>query len=257
MSARAIAMLVPQTVPRIKAGDDLAGLILTAFAADGIRLQPGDIVVVAQKIVSKAEGRQRDLTEIVPSQEARDLADKTAKDARLMEVVLQESTEVLRARRDVCIVEHRLGHIMANAGIDHSNLAAPAQGDDQVLLLPEDPDRSARGLRQRFEVATSSPIGVIVSDSFGRPWRIGSTGVAIGTAGPAAVIDRRGETDLFGRQLVATEIAFADALAAAAVLVMGEAAEGSPVVVIRGLDWTDTSHRATDVLRPKTMDMFR
>ncbi len=257
MSARAITMLVPQTLPRIKAGDDLAVLILTALNADGVRLQTRDIVVVAQKIVSKAEGRQRDLGAVMPSQEARDLAEKTAKDPRLLEVVLQESTEVLRARRDVCIVEHRLGHIMANAGIDHSNLAAPAEGDDQILLLPEDPDRSARDLRQRFEAEGAAQIGVIVSDSFGRPWRIGSTGVAIGIAGPAAVIDRRGETDLFGRRLDSTEIAFADAVAAAAVLVMGEAAEGSPVVVIRGIDWADSGQRAADVLRPRKMDMFR
>lgn len=257
MSARSVTLLVPGAVPRVRAGDDLAALILTALEADAIALQAGDIVVLAQKIVSKAEGRQRDLSSVQPSAPARDLAEKTAKDARLIELVLQESHEIVRARRDVCIAEHRLGHVMANAGIDHSNLAAPEEGDDQVLLLPEDPDRSARDLRRRFEAVAPGPIGVVVTDSFGRPWRIGTTGVAIGIAGPAALIDRRGQTDLFGRTLESTEIALADSIAAAAVLVMGEAAEGAPVVVMRGLEWDDTDHRAADILRPRDKDMFR
>lgn len=175
----------------------------------------------------------------------------------MLEVILQESSGVLRARRDVCIVEHRLGHIMANAGVDHSNLAVLEDGDDMVLLLPDDPDRPASALRQRFEARHPAPVGVIISDSFGRPWRLGTVGIAIGIAGPAALIDRRGERDLFGRTLETTEIGFADGIAAAAVLAMGEGAEGAPVVVIRGLDWADTDHLARDVLRPRDKDMFR
>ena len=146
---------------------------------------------------------------------------------------------------------------MANAGIDHSNVAAPELGDDTVLLLPVDPDASARALRQRFEASGKAPIGVVISDSFGRPWRMGTTGVAIGISGPAALVVRSGDQDMFGRTLAATEIGFADGIAAAAVLAMGEAAESTPVVVIRGLAWADTVQVARDVQRPRDKDMFR
>lgn len=257
MGARSVTLLAPGSVRSIKAGDDLATVILAALETDAIDLRSGDIVIVAQKIVSKAEGQQRYLGSVTASGPAMDLAAKTAKDPRLLELILQESREVVRARQNICIVEHRLGHIMANAGIDHSNLAAPVDENDQVLLLPKDPDGSARALRQRFESVATAPIGVIVSDSFGRPWRMGTTGVAIGSAGPAAVIDRRGERDRFGRTLEKTEIGLSDSVAAAAVLVMGEAAEGLPVVVMRGLEWDDTDDQAADVLRPRENDLFR
>lgn len=257
MNASTISYISPGTVPILSRGDDLAAVILETLRREGVVLQAGDIVVVAQKIVSKAEGRTVDLSAVKVSDEAAGLAEKTGKDARLLEVILRDTTQVLRAQREVCIVEHRLGHIMANAGVDHSNVTAPEQGDDTVLLLPEDPDASARALRMRFEADGQGPIGVVITDSFGRPWRLGTTGVAIGIAGPAALIDRRGEKDMFGRTLEATEIGFADGIAAAAVLAMGEAAERTPVVVIRGLTWADTSQGARDVLRPRDKDMFR
>lgn len=257
MSLCALSLLVPRSIPRIAPGCDLAATILGALAREGGALQPGDIVVIAQKVVSKAEGRMVDLATVTPSEEARGLAATTGKDARLLEVMLGETRAVLRARPGVCVVEHRLGHIMANAGIDQSNLAAPGAGDDLVLLLPEDPDGTARGLRARFEAAGAAPVGVVISDSFGRPWRLGTTGVAIGTAGPAALLDRRGAHDLFGRVLESTEIGLADGIAAAGVLAMGEGAEGAPVAVLRGLDWTPGEQGAHDVLRPPEMDMFR
>lgn len=257
MSINALSFLVPATIPEIAEGDDLAAVIQAALKSEDAALQPGDIVVLAQKIVSKAEGRTVDLSSVTPSTEAEELAAKTGKDPRLLDLILRESNEVVRAQREVCIVEHRLGHVMANGGIDHSNLTSPERGDDIVLLLPEDADASARALRQQFEASVQPPIGVIISDSFGRPWRLGTTGVAIGIDGPAAVIDRRGEKDLFGRTLESTEIGFADSIAAAAVLAMGEGAEGLPVVVVRGLDWMVTSQTSRDVLRPRDKDMFR
>lgn len=257
MHSNVINLIIPRAIPVIAEGDDLAGLILEALERDGVILQAGDIVVIAQKVVSKAEGRTVDLANVIPSREAEVLAEKTGKDARLLELTLRESTSVLRARRDVCIVEHRLGHIMANAGIDHSNVTMSVEDGNAVLLLPEDPDSSARALRLRFEEGRTAHIGVVISDSFGRPWRQGTVGVAIGISGPAALIDRRGEKDLFGRTLESTEIGFADGIASAAVLGMGEGAEGTPVVVVRGLDWADTTQGASDVLRPRDKDMFR
>ncbi|MBY6058764.1 coenzyme F420-0:L-glutamate ligase [Leisingera daeponensis] len=257
MPKAAISLLALDTIPEIRQGDDLAGMILEAAKREDVALQSGDIVVIAQKIVSKAEGRTVDLSGVTPSEAAVTLAEKASKDARLLEVILRESREVLRAQQGVCIVEHRLGHIMANGGVDHSNVTAPDQSDDIVLLLPEDPDASALALRQRFEAAGHTPLGVVISDSFGRPWRLGTTGVAIGTAGPSALIDRRGEVDMFGRTLASTEIGFADGIASAAVLAMGEAAEKTPVVVVRGLIWTDTLQTARNILRPREKDMFR
>lgn len=241
----------------IVAGDDLAAEILGAAARGDVRFTDGDIVVVAQKVVSKAEGRLVRLSSVEPSARARELAATTGKDARLVELVLRESTDVLRARTNVLVVEHRLGHIMANAGIDRSNLDASPDDEDIALLLPEDPDRSAAHLRERLQAAAGARIGVIISDSFGRPWRLGSTGVAIGIAGPPAVLDRRGNADLFGRALQITEIGFADSVASAAVLLMGEGSEGCPVIVVRGCEWTDSAQRARDGLRRKSEDMFR
>lgn len=233
---------------------DLAAELLAAMARGPGPLQDGDIVVVAQKIVSKAEGRLRALADFTPSPRALELAAVVGKDARYVEAVLSESRSVLRAVPNVLIVEHRLGHIMANAGIDQSNVDG---GDDKVLLLPLDPDRSAAALRLRLSPGGAPRIGVVISDSFGRPWRMGTTCVAIGVCGPAAVIDRRGETDMFGRTLVATEIAFADTLAAAAGLAMGETDERIPAALLRGLAWTPSDQHATDVLRAPSGDLFR
>jgi len=257
MHASVISYITPQGIPAIVEKDNLAGIILDSMRREAVTLQAGDVVVIAQKIVSKAEGRMVDVSSVSASDEALVLAEQTGKDARLLELILRDTKTVLRARPGVCIVEHRLGHIMANAGVDHSNVVGPEKGDDTVLLLPKDPDASARALREVFEADGQGPIGVIISDSFGRPWRLGTTGVAIGVAGPAALINRSGEKDMFGRTLEATEIGFADGIAAAAVLAMGEAAESTPVTLVRGLTWTDTAQEARHVLRPSDKDMFR
>lgn len=254
---RQVSMFALEGIPSVFARMDLAGEILTAATRSDFSFRDGDIVVVAQKIVSKAEGRLVRLSNVVPSPRANDLSAQTGKDARLAELVLSESNEVLRARMNVLIVEHRLGHIMANAGIDRSNLDTAIDDEDIVLLLPENPDQSARQLRTKLESETDVRIGVVISDSFGRPWRIGTVGVAIGVAGPPAVDDRRGRPDLFGRALQVTETGFADALAAAGVLMMGEGDEGCPVVIIRGCSWNESDQGARDGLRCRSGDLFR
>lgn len=252
---RSISFTAVERVPEIHAGADLAATIAQALHAAEMRLAPRDILVVAHKVVSKAEGRTVDLRQVTPSSEAKRLAEVTGKDSRLVEVVLQESAEVVRAAPNVLIVRHRLGFVMANAGIDRSNVPQPA-GTDTVLLLPRDPDASAALLRRAFLQSCAGPIGVIVSDSFGRPWRNGVVNVALGAAGLPALIDRRGEADRIGRSLEMTEVAFADAIAAGAALVMGEAAEGTPVVVARGLDWHSTESNAASLLRARHQDLF-
>lgn len=254
---RPISLLPVATMPGIAPGDDLAGLILAALDRENLALADGDILVVAQKIVSKAENRLRRLADVHPTDRASEVAAATSKDPRLVELILQESSDIVRHAHNLLIVRHRLGHVMANAGIDRSNVEAGPEGDEVVLLLPEDPDRSARQLRDSLSEATGRRIGVIVSDSFGRPWRMGTVGVAIGVAGPASLVDRRGDPDLYGRSLEVTEVAQADAIAAAAVLVMGEGDEGRPVVVVRGLEWRDSDQGAGAVLRSPDKDLFR
>lgn len=234
-------------------GCDLADLLSGAMAAAGLTLRPQDVLVVAQKAVSKAEGRFVDLAGVQPSARAFELAQVTGKDPRLVEVVLGESTEVLRAKPNVMITRHRLGLVMAQAGVDRSNVP----GADRVLLLPLDPDRSAAVLRERLMAIHDVEIGVIVSDSFGRPWRLGTTNVAIGAAGVPVLWDRRGETDREGRRLETTQVAWADAVASAAGIAMGEAAEGTPAVLVRGLRWSLAAQPARAVLRPTEEDMFR
>lgn len=243
-----------RNIPMITRDSDLAAEIAQALARASLAFEPGDILVLVQKIVSKAEGRQRKISDFQPSEQAIELARKVRKEPAYVEAVLSESRSVLRAMPEVLITEHRLGHIMANSGIDQSNIE---DGDHSVLLLPEDPDRSARELRDRLCPDPSQKLGVIISDSFGRPWRIGTTGVAIGICGVPAVIDRRGDTDLFGRTLQATEIGFADSVAAAAVLAMGETDEGIPAALVRGLDWSESTQGAADGLREASKDMFR
>lgn len=234
-------------------GCDLAELLAGAMAAAGLEPRHQDVLVIAQKAVSKAEGRFVDLSEVEPSARALDLSRITGKDPRLVQVVLDESVEVLRARPNVMITRHRLGLVMAQAGVDRSNVP----GTDRVLLLPLDPDRSAAALRDRLLAIHGVAVGVIVSDSFGRPWRLGTTNVAIGAAGVPALWDRRGETDREGRRLETTQVAWADAVAAAAGIAMGEAAEGTPVVLVRGLRWTLPAQPARHLLRPLDEDMFR
>lgn len=245
-------------VPLIKPGDPLDEIILSALRATRIKLQTNDILVLAQKIVSKAEGRLVNLSEIVPSPRAIEIAVKSQKDPRFVELVLRESKTILRVRSGLIIVEHRCGFICANAGIDHSNV----QGDwgnpeDWVLLLPEDADRSARKLQESLEKKSGLRLGILIIDSHGRAWRMGTTGVTIGIAGVPGLVDLRGQPDLFGYRLRVTEIGAADELASAASLVMGQAAEGSPIVHVRGFPYPLRASSITELLRPKEYDLFR
>jgi coenzyme F420-0:L-glutamate ligase / coenzyme F420-1:gamma-L-glutamate ligase len=245
-------------LPLIQPGDDLMDVILQALVRDNIQLQDGDILVIAQKIVSKSEGRWVNLATVQPSERAVQLAEQIEKDARLVELVLQESNEVLRTRPGSIIVEHRLGFVCANAGIDHSNVAGEGDAvEEWVLLLPEDPDASAYALRQRLEAASGVRIGVMIIDSHGRAWRLGVVGAAIGLSGLPGLVDLRGDPDLFGYILRITQIGVADELAAAASLVMGQAAEGTPVVHVRGFPYPLREGNLKELLRPKDQDMFR
>jgi coenzyme F420-0:L-glutamate ligase/coenzyme F420-1:gamma-L-glutamate ligase len=240
-------------IPAIRAGDDLAEIALAGIANSNEQLKSGDVLVFAQKIVSKAEDRAVSLATVSPSPRALEVGQQTGKDARLVELILQESTEIVRQRHDLIIVRHRLGFILANAGIDASNV----DGGGSVLLLPVDPDASAARIRRAMLAATGLDVGILIIDSLGRPWRMGTTGTAIGVSGLPAVIDLRGIADLHGRALRATEIGFADELAAAASLMMGQAAEGTPVVLARGVPYARREGSARDLLRPKDMDLFR
>jgi coenzyme F420-0:L-glutamate ligase / coenzyme F420-1:gamma-L-glutamate ligase len=242
--------------PLVARGDDLAAFTAAALTRAGLALRPDDVLVFAQKVISKAEGRQVDLADVVPSATAFDLAQTVQKDPRLVELVLRESRRVVRSAKDVLIVEHRLGLIMANAGIDQSNVAEPA-GGEFALLLPEDPDASAARLRDRLRVLTGCEPGVIISDSFGRPWRVGTVGVAIGCAGFPATLDLRGQADLFGRPLRVTVVGHADEVASAASVIMGQASEGCPVVLVRGLVLRAPHQPAGALLRPQQQDLFR
>lgn len=242
-------------IPLVQTGDDLAGFILSGLEQSGLALQPRDILVVTSKVISKAEGRWVDLRMIVPSREAEQLALATDKDARMVELILRESVAVSRYRQGVLIVRHRLGFTSANAGIDHSNVGRG--GDDWVLLLPEDPDASARQLRAALAARTGVAPGIVVSDTHGRPFRQGNAGVAIGLAGLPGLLDLRGQADLFGRELRATIVAVADAIAAAAGLVSGEADEGQPVVLLRGLVLPEADDTAAGLNRAPEHDLYR
>ena len=236
-------------------GDSLPQLLVAAAKQAAIEPRAFDVLVVTQKIVSKAENRFVDLRQVTPSPRALELADVTRKDPRLVEVVLSESSEVVRAAPNVLITRHRTGHVMANAGVDRSNL--DGRYNDEVLLLPENPDESAERIRAGLQDRSPEPFGVVISDSFGRPWREGVVNVAIGAAGLPAIIDRRGELDRAGRPLEVTVAAFADMIAAAAGLVTGDAAEGIPAALVRGLSWSKPAGHAADLIRPVAMDLFR
>ena len=213
------------------------------------------MLVVAQKVVSKAEGRFLDLASVVPGACATRLAADVCKDPRLVEVILSQSSEVVRHRKDVLIVAHRLGFVMANAGVDQSNVAP--EGSEQVLLLPEDPDASARCMKARLDAEFSVTLGVVINDSFGRPWRQGVVGVALGAAGVPALRNLVGSPDLFGRKMRVTEVAVADEIASAASLLMGESDEGVPAVLVRGIVFRDQPVPASTLIRPRELDMFR
>jgi len=242
-------------IPMVRAGDDLAALILTALGAQKLALEAGDILVVAQKIVSKSEGRQVSLASITPTPEAIQLAKETEKDPRLVELILRESTTVLRKKPGVLIVRQKLGLVGAQAGIDQSNIEHGA--DENALLLPEDPDRSARQIRDTIAKRTGVRPGVIVSDSMNRPWRLGTIGGAIGSAGIQVLDDRRGKHDIYGREMKVTMINRADSVATAATLVMGETTERTPVALVRGFAQEDHAQTARDIIRPLEEDMFR
>lgn len=254
-----------QHIPIIRRGDNLPDIVVNALHENTISLEDNDILVLAQKIVSKAEGRAVHLATVTPSQRAIELAETTEKDARLVELILQESNEVLRIRTGTIIVEHKLGFVCANAGIDHSNVSSPLAegeraenaGEEWVLLLPADPDRSAETIRQEIQSATGKRIGVLIIDSHGRAWRNGTVGVAIGIAGMPGLQDLRGEQDLFGSVLRITQVGVADELAAAASLLMGQAAEGTPVVHVRGFPYPLRDGTLQELLRHREQDLFR
>ncbi|HYG84977.1 MAG TPA: coenzyme F420-0:L-glutamate ligase [Azospirillum sp.] len=250
----AVSLIGLEGLPLVQPGDDLAALLTDALERAGLQLTDGDVLVVAQKIVSKAEGRLRRLTDVVPSPRAVELAGIVRKDPRLVEVVLSESRDVIRAVPNVLIIEHRLGFVMANAGVDQSNVG----GDEEVaLLLPEDPDGSCRRLREALERRHGVRIAVVMNDSFGRPWRNGVTGVCIGASGLPILLDRRGAPDLFGRALLITEVAVGDEVAAAASMVMGQAGEGIPAVLVRGLRIDGREQPALALIRSRQYDLFR
>ena len=254
----ALTLTSLQHIPIIRHGDNLADIVVRALEENNILLEQKDILVIAQKIVSKAEGRTVNLAKVTPSQQAMDLATKTQKDARLVELILQESSEIVRIRTGTIIVEHKLGFVCANAGIDHSNVAGIGDSAEEwVLLLPAEPDRSAEQLRQEIGVRTGKQIGILIIDSHGRAWRNGTVGVAIGIAGLPGLQDLRGEPDLFGFTLRITQVGAADELAAAASLMMGQAAEGTPVVHVRGFPYPLREGSLKELIRPKEQDLFR
>jgi coenzyme F420-0:L-glutamate ligase/coenzyme F420-1:gamma-L-glutamate ligase len=255
-SNREVRLLALSGVPLVQAGDDLGDIILHAVAQAGEALAAGDVLVIAQKIVSKAEGRLVDLAQIAPSPRAVALTREVDKDARAIQLILDESLEILRVRRDVVIAVHRSGFVMANAGIDFSNVEAN-NADERVLLLPLDPDGTCERIRSQLQTHAQVPLAVIINDSHGRAWRNGTVGVAIGASGLPALLDLRGKPDLFGRALRITQVGLADELAAAASLLMGQADEATPIVLIRGATYEHHEGCAADLVRPKELDLFR
>jgi coenzyme F420-0:L-glutamate ligase / coenzyme F420-1:gamma-L-glutamate ligase len=243
-------------VPLVKTGDDLAGVIIDALAASDLALQAGDVVVLAQKIVSKAEGRMIELGGIEPSAKAVEIAAQSDKDPRVVQLILEESDEVLRVRPGAIIVGHRLGFVAANAGIDQSNIGNGAD-DDRVLLLPLDPDGTCAKLRGELAARTGVDVAVVIIDSIGRAWRNGTVGTAIGVSGMAGLLDLRTKPDLFGRPLKTSELGLADELASAASLVMGQSSEGRPIVLARGVPYARREGNAHELIRPKEIDLFR
>ena len=249
-------------IPLVQDGDDLAEILVAALAAAEVQPVDGDVLVVTQKIVSKAEGRQVELDRVEASPGAVELAAETGKDPRLVQLILDQSTEVVRKAPGVLITRNRLGLVCANAGIDQSNL--DHGGSATALLLPEAPDATAARLRRAIAARTGSRVGVLISDSGNRPWRLGTVGIAIGAAGLAVLDDRRGSRDLYGRELQATLINRADAIAAAAVLVMGESTERTPAALVQGLPppaavpvQSADPHTAAMIPRPLETDLFR
>lgn len=245
-------------IPLIKKGDDIAKILLRVLPENHISLQDSDVLVITQKIISKSEGRQVQLSSIQPTERALELAKISTKDPRLIELILRESKEILRINQNHIIVEHRLGFICANAGIDHSNVCAEDKSClETYLLLPVDPERSAKKIRNYFLEKTGKKIGILVIDSHGRAWRNGIIGTAIGLAGIPALVDLRGKEDLFGYKLRITLVAAADELAGAASLVMGQSDEKIPVVHVRGFPYKLRESTIRELFRDKEKDLFR
>ncbi|HMM77466.1 MAG TPA: coenzyme F420-0:L-glutamate ligase [Gammaproteobacteria bacterium] len=256
MSTRAdLALHVLPGIPMVEPGDDLATFLLAALARLELAPADGDVLVLAQKIVSKAEGRLVRLADVTPSARALELGAETDKDPRLVQLILDESSEVMRKRPGMLLVRHRLGNVGAHAGIDQSNV--DHSGGEQALLLPVDPDASARRLHEEIHARTGRRLAVIIADSMNRAWRLGTIGGAIGCHGLAVLEDLRGTGDLYGRELKVTVINRADSLAAAATLLMGESVQRTPAVLIRGLPWQPSAQTARDIIRPLAEDLFR
>ena len=256
MSPTPVSFFALPGIPLIEPGDDLAAILAKALSESKVGLCDGDVLVVAQKIVSKAEGRYVKLDDVKPSERAVEIARRTGKDERRVEVILSESDEIVKLGPQLVIAAHKLGFVMANAGIDESNINHE-DGADRVLLLPRDPDGSAAELKRRLDATFGVSAAVIINDSFGRPWRNGVVGVALGAAGLPSLVDRRGAPDLFGRELRVTEIAVGDELASAASLLMGQAAEGLPAVLARGLRFEAPARPAAALVRDRERDLFR
>src|ERR1700692_1010558 len=254
--SNAVEILAVPGIPLVRKDDDLVALIDEGLARGDIAPRGGDVLVLTRKIVSKAEGRMVDLATVEPSTEAIELAGRVQKDPRLVELILSESVRVVRARPGLLIVEHRLGFVVANAGVDQSNVASP-DDPQRALLLPVDPDGSAAILRRRLSLRFGVPVAVIISDSFGRAWRRGTCGVAIGAAGLPSLMDLRGSPDLLGRKLQVSITGHGDEIAAAGRLGRGRGAEGLPVVIVRGLTWRGPDNGASELVRPAAEDMFR
>jgi coenzyme F420-0:L-glutamate ligase/coenzyme F420-1:gamma-L-glutamate ligase len=253
---RAVTLTVIPGIPDIQPGDDVASMIADTMTAAGLEPHDRDVLVVSHKIVSKAEGRYRNLAQVSPSPRAHELARATDKDPALVEVILSESRDVLRYRSGLIVAEHRSGVVMANAGVDHSNVPRVG-GEERVLLLPEDADASCEALRTALGARFGVQMAVVISDSVGRAWRNGVVGLAIGVAGLPALEDLRGRRDRDGRALEVTQVGFADAIASAAQLLMGEADEGRPVVLVRGVEWHGPPAPASELVREREQDLFR
>lgn len=251
-----LSLVALPEIPLVAPGDDLCDLIATGLQRADETLRDGDVLVIAQKIVSKSEGRYADLDTVEPSAKAVELALQTDKDPRLVELILAESDEVLRHRPGVLIVAHKLGFVLANAGIDSSNVA-PQNDGQRVLLLPVDPDGTCARLRAEIQARFVKDVAVVISDSVGRAWRVGTVGIALGAAGLESVMDLRGQIDLYGRPLAVSIVGLGDELAAAATILQGEGDEGLPVILIRGLDRASDQDTGATLVRDEAEDLFR
>ena len=256
MDGATVTLTAVPSIPLIQVGDDLGAILIDSVTRADIAPRNQDVFVVAQKIVSKAEGRYVELRDVVPSARAKELAAIVRKDPRVVEVVLSESSEILRYAAGVLITVHRLGFVTANAGVDQSNIEHPG-GSERVLLLPANPDGTCATLKAELDRAFAVDVGVVINDSFGRPWRNGVVGVALGAAGIPSLLSQVGRPDLFGRAMRITEVAFADEIAAAASLLMGQTDRGLPIVHARGIAWDAPPSNAAALLRRKEQDLFR